>query len=166
MQSVKELVFTLCLASLCAGVVLHLFPDAAAKRCMKAVAGLYVLSAVLGVAQGASGALAALDASVQSGSQSAVLSDASADSDAFTQSVLAQAQAQLNAQYSAYLAAQGYDGTVSVALQQTGENVVISGVDIALNVAITAAQSATLTDYFVQNLGVDVVRIAQPDSSA
>ncbi len=112
MNSFKNSVLVLCLASLCSGVILHLFSDAAAKRCIKAVAGLYILVAVLGAnsTMGATLATALEDANalVQSTANESE-STLALETDASVESILlAQTEAQLEAYFLQKFVAEGY----------------------------------------------------------
>ncbi len=148
MQALKSLVFTFCLASLCAGVILHLFPDAAAKRCMKAVAGLYILSALLSSVQGADAFLTDATVQLAQASEQAQEGIQQSTGDDFTDTILAQTASSLNSQYAAELAAMGYTVGVEVALLQTDQSVVLQGVCVTASTTLTEQEKAAIRGYF------------------
>ncbi len=157
MDTVKQIIFTLCLASFSAGVLLHLFPDAAARRCMKAVAGLYILSAVLGGVQDGSvllqelqTELVVLEGSLQSDVQAG-------DESSFESALLTQASQSLEAQYNAYLTEQGYDATVAITLVQGENSMIVQGICVMSAAALSPAQESALADYFMQALDAQTV---------
>lgn len=156
MQTMKDVVFTFCLASLCAGVLLHLFPDAAARRCMKAVAGLYVLSAVLGGAQDAQVIMEEMVQGISATGESAALGyDTSASG--FEDNLLEQSAQGLNAQYNAYLAANGYDASVEVILVQTDGTVVVQGACVTASTPLSIEAQNEISVYLCEALALSEV---------
>ncbi|MFI3169549.1 MAG: hypothetical protein R3Y06_06390 [Faecalibacterium sp.] len=156
MQTMKDVVFTLCLASLCAGVLLHLFPDAAARRCMKAVAGLYVLSAVLGGAQDAQVMMTEMAQSVSVANESTALVY-DTDTSGFEDNLLEQSAQGLNAQYDAYLAAEGYDVSVEITLAQTQDAVVVQAACVVANTPLSIEAQGDISAYLCGALALSEV---------
>ncbi len=164
MQTVKTIVFTFCLASLCAGVLLHLFPDAAAKRCMKAVAGLYIMAAVLSNVQESQTVYSELISQISTASGTATEYAAEAQGDSFAENILSQSSASLNAQYTQILCAQGYDVSAEVILIQEGDIILLQSVQIISSTELSQAAQDALTDYLKETLYVaEVVFLVQEE---
>ncbi len=157
MSTLKQVVLTLCLASFSAGVLLHLFPDAAAKRSMKAVAGLYILCAVLGGVQDGSfflqeaqHELMALEGALQSEIESST-------EGAFENTLLTQATQSLESQYNAYLIEQGYEATIAITLVQGENSMTAQSVCITSAAPLLPEEENALTGYFTQVLAMQEI---------
>ncbi len=154
MYIVKNLVLTLCLSSLCAGVLLHLFPDASAKRCMKAIAGLYVLSAVLNGMH--STQMVVENASYSTNAMVDHYAQAD-DVNGFGANLLAQTKDDLDEQYRVYFMRLGYDVQVSVALARFEETVIVKEVTVTTNGPLSDQAKEEISTYLCENLALDTV---------
>ena len=150
MQAFQRAAAVFCMACIGAELVSLFAGQSWAGRCIKAVAGLYILAVLLAQLPRLPGRVAA----AFSGNTAPAAVSAARPNTLETE-ILTEAKAQLEAYCTAQCSQQfGLDVRVSVTLEKAGQQVVVKKVVAAFPAGCTAAQKQTVFSFLQQTLGV------------
>lgn len=155
MQALERAAAVFCTACICAELVARFVGPGWGQKCIKAVAGLYILVVFADALPGARAQLTALDLPQASAVSVGSLEDA----------VLSQTEEELSRGLEdACLSEAGVTVTLSITLQQTAGSVEASSVQIIPQNAVTDAQKQAVEDLLTAQLelGPDCMRWESP----
>ena len=149
MQAFQRAAAVFCMACIGAELVSLFAGQSWAGRCIKAVAGLYILAVLLAQLPHLPGRVAA----AFSGNTAPVATSA-AQRDTLETEILTETKAQLEAYCTAQCSQQfGLDVRVSVTLEKAGQQVVVKKAVAAFPAGCTAAQKQAVLSFLQQTLG-------------
>ncbi len=144
----------LCISCLTAGVILQIFEKDSAKRCIKAVAGLYILVAVL---QGCGD----FEQNLQTWStaQADALTLPTEQEYDFSANLLTESSAQLSKRYSDVLLAKGVVAQVVVEMQNINDTINVASVAVWSDEELTAQQKNDFAELLKTELNFEAIAI-------
>ena len=149
MQAFQRAAAVFCMACIGAELVSLFGGQSWAGRCIKAVAGLYILAVLLAQLPHLPGRVAAAFSG-----NTAPAAVSAAWPDTLETEILTEAKAQLEAYCTAQCSQQfGLDVRVSVTLEKAGQQVVVKKVVAAFPAGCTAAQKQAVLSFLQQTLG-------------
>lgn len=150
MQTLWQAVVIFCMACISAEFLTLLVGPGRAERCIKAVAGLYILAVLLSVLPGIPAALRALF------SQAAVSTPTVPVIAPVEEQIRTQAEEQLAQQYTDRCRQQfGIDAHVAIVLEQIGQETVVTQVTVTFPPECDAAGKENVLSCLQRELGVD-----------
>ncbi len=153
MQTIKELVFVICIACLTAGVILQIFEKDSAKRCIKAVAGLYILVAVL---QGCGD----FEQNIQTWSteQTGALTLPTEQESDFSTSLLEASSIELANRYKSILLTRGIVADVIVIMSKVDEVITVKTLEVYSENELIEEDKNYFSELIKQELAFDTVQ--------
>lgn len=155
MQALRGATAAFCTACICAEVFAQLTGEGWPRRCIKAVAGLYILVVLLHALPGAKAELAAFSAP-----QAAALDIGTAE-----QNVLAEAERELELSVAARCReSTGVEVSLNITLAEAGGEVSVQSVQAALPALCTQAQREEAANFITRTLGKEPQLITEEDA--
>lgn len=156
MQTIRLAVRAFCAACITGGLIVRLVPGDGARKCIKAVAGLYIVVAVLHAFENTSPAWPQRKASLPA---------AAPQASSFEDGVLARSQAALEEYYAAAFRASGMEVRLSLPLQADGAGTYVKSATVESAAPLTGQQRAEIEKRLTGELLVERVAFITEDDA-
>lgn len=156
MQTIRLAVKAFCIACITGGLIVRLIPGDGARKCIKAVAGLYIVVAVLHAFENAVPVWPR---------QKVSLPAAAPQVSSFEDGVLAQSQAALEEYYAAVFRASGMEVQLSFCLRTDGAGTYVESAAVKSAAPLTGQQRAEIEKRLTGELLVESVAFIAEDDA-